>query len=591
MSNNFESEPLPKDDDILQAAALQPAPAGEVVQPVGDLPEQPAAGAATAATAEEPVEDDELLVNRNGAAAAPRQTRRAPVRPYTPLIFHPNVEVKDQPLKRAEHAADDGLLMAPSTPDDITNILAGIDGETLGTGNDVHEWLGRLDESTLVSIPGDTVMRVQMREGSMWAQELQGAKYFIKPAYKKTAPSDVKSEMSGNTAVDMFIANTGMGRPVRWPLYRSGIWINIRPASLTYLAEIDRSLSFERAQLGMDTAGLLNSNDGLIFDEKLVDAALRLVTRCSVNVTSTMDLRDLIVKSDIPSLIAAMAAATYADGAVGSIPCTTVECKHVDTFDMDVRRMSWVDQARFSKEQVNFMDDPDAIHTIEEVRKYQEGFLRDEEGNFVYKGRIFDFHVGSAQQYFTLGHQWFAQINRALNEALGEAEIENGRRARITQSILTAETLCRYAHYIKSIRIPGKDENQNDVMSTITDADTIRDILKMLLSDDDGADGLLAAIDNYMVQTEVVIIGYPNVKCSKCNTYHLDDRGEARLIIPYKVGSAFFIQLQRKLLSSAIPPMTDLETSGIRAFAAAVSDQESRNLLMQLQQQGQLQQQ
>lgn len=562
----FENEPLP---DV--EAVLEPTADPVVEQPL-NLNVDP-----------EPGELDELLINQQGdAAPVAEPVTRKPVRAYTPAIYHPDVVLtEDRDLTRNPNLRDPGVLLAPSTAEDINNILASIDGGKLQRTPEIQEWLATLDEATMNSIPSNVLMRAQTREGSRWAQQLHGEKHFIKPAWKSVSKDMIQSTMSGNVAVDLFIQGAQMGRTVRWPLYRSGIWINIRPASLTYLAEIDRSLSFDRAQIGMDTAGLFNSNDSLVFDDKLVDAALRLVTYCNVEVSSIMDLRGLIVRSDIPSLIAAMAAATFADGAGASITCTDYECRSSDTFDMDLRRMSWVDTSRFSPEQVALMDEPNTVHTVEQVKAYQAGFLRDEEGKYVFKGRTFNFHVGTAGEYFDLGHQWIAQIGRALSEALGEAEIDNGKRARIVQSILTAETLCRYAHYIKSITVPSKDSDKNDVLVTINDPDTIRSILKMLISDDDGADGLFAAVDDYIAQTEVVIFGYLNYACSKCGKYHLDDRGEARLIIPFKVGTAFFTQLQHRLALSGIPSMTDLETSGIRAFLQTVLAHEYRMLLTQ----------
>lgn len=565
--NKFESEPLPEVAEVLeQPTAVEPEP--ELAVPV-NLNANP-----------ESEEFDELRINQADAPA--QETKRKPVRPYEPTIYHPNVVLSDdRDLSRNPHLKDPGVMLAASTPDDINRIIASIDGDTVKQDSSFRDWLARLDEATMNSMPSDLLMRAQTREGSQWAQSLRGNNYFIKPAWKSVARDAIQSSMSGNTAVDLFIQGANMGRTVRWPLYRTGIWINIRPASLTYLAEIDRSLSFDRAQIGLDTAGLFNSNDSLIFDDKLVDAALRLVTFCNVQVNSVMDLRDIIAKADIPSLIAAMAAATFADGAGASVTCTDHGCRNSDMFDMDLRRMSWVDTTRFSPEQIALMDEPNTVHTLEQVREYQAGFTRDEEGKYEFKGRTFNFHNGSAGEYFELGHQWIAQINRALSEALGEAEIDNGKRARVVQSILTAETLCRYAHYIKSITVPSKDVDKNDIIVTIDDPATIRDILKMLISDEDGADGLFAAIEEYIVQTEITIFGYLNYACTKCGKYHLDDRGEARLIIPFKVGTAFFTLLQHKLMTQGIAPLTDLETSGIRAFLQAVLAHEFRQLSIQ----------
>lgn len=577
--NQFEDEPLPSPDKVVQGR-------GETEQLLHVDELAVAQDDVTPLNEQDNEQDFDDL--RIPGADAPAQeaapVKRAEVREYVPEIYHPNVTATDQELKpTAKENLDPALELCSTTPSDLSNQLAALDGDEVGKSADLRDWLGRLDESTILSHQKPLLMRAQTREGSRWGQELRGQHYFIKPAYKSVSPSDIKPEMSGSTAVDLFIQGNAMGRTVRWPLYRSGIWVNIRPASLTYLAEIDRSLVFERAQVGMDTSGLFNSNDSLIFDDKLIDAALRLVTWCNVQVGSVMELRSLITFNDIPSLIAAMAAATFADGAGASVTCSDHKCRNVDLFDADVRRMSWVDQSRYTDDQIKFMDEVTAKHTVEQVREYQKSFEVNERGTYTYNGRVFNFGIGSADNYFELGYQWIAQINRALTEAMGEADIENGKRSRIIQSILTSETLCRYGHYITSISIPAKDGNSDDTMVSVTDRDTINNILRMLLTDDDGAEKLLAAIEDYIVETESVIIGYRNVACTKCGKYHLDDRGQARLIIPFKVGKAFFTLLQHRLVTAGIPAMTDLETSGIRAFVLGVSEAELRSFLMEQQ--------
>ena len=577
--NQFEDEPLPSPDKVMHESGqterlLAVDEQDTVSDDVIPLNEQD----------NDQDFDDLRIPGADAPAQGAAPVKRAEVREYVPEIYHPNVTATDQELKpTAKENLDPALELCSTTPSDLSNQLAALDGDEVGNSAALRDWLGRLDESTILSHQKPLLMRAQTRDGSRWGQELRGQHYFIKPAYKSVSPSDIKPEMSGSTAVDLFIQGNAMGRTVRWPLYRSGIWVNIRPASLTYLAEIDRSLVFERAQVGMDTSGLFNSNDSLIFDDKLIDAALRLVTWCNVQVGSVMELRSLIAFNDIPSLIAAMAAATFADGAGASVTCSDHKCRNVDLFDADVRRMSWVDQSRYTDDQIKFMDEVTAKHTVEQVREYQKSFEVNERGTYTYNGRVFNFGIGSADNYFELGYQWIAQINRALTEAMGEADIENGKRSRIIQSILTSETLCRYGHYITSISIPAKDGNGDDTMVSVTDRDTINNILRMLLTDDDGAEKLLAAIEDYIVETESVIIGYRNVACTKCGKYHLDDRGQARLIIPFKVGKAFFTLLQHRLATAGIPAMTDLETSGIRAFVLGVSEAELRSFLMEQQ--------
>lgn len=587
MASIDDNQPLPGSDEIL----------AEANQPEAPAPEPTTAADAPATTGVEQLvpfaADDDRVADWDDLYVEPQKTanvkpveKRKPVRAYQPTILKQNTFVETpKDLVPTDKLRDVILNLAQTTPEDLKNVLDSLDPDEMEGGPELYEWLMKLNDGTVNQQDGDVHLRALGREGSAWRQRLQGQRHFIAPAYKKLDLEHISPNMSGADAVDLFLQGTGIGRSVRWPLYRTGIWINIRPASLTYLSEIDRSLSFERAQLGMDTSGLINSNDSLIFDEKLTDAALRLITWTNVDVASPMDLKSLIVTQDIPSLIMAMAAATFADGFSTNITCTDNKCRNDNAFDSDLRRMSWVDSARFSQKQLEFMDQVDGEkHTIAQVREYQAEFDKYEEGHFEYKGRVFEFGVGSIDYVFALGHSWINQINLAMNEAIQDQDADPVRRARILQSILTSEMLCRYGHYIKAIRIPKTDGEGNEVMVRIEDRGSITNILRHLMSDDDGATGLIKSIQDYIAQIEVVVHGYRNMRCAKCGNYHLDDQGEARIVIPIKVGATFFTLLQQRLMLSGIQPITDLETSGMHASVQQVLENESRRLSILAQQ-------
>jgi hypothetical protein len=267
------------------------------------------------------VEWDDMYVSPEKSARVKDSAHRKPVQEYVPEIRRQNIFVETpKDLVPAENLRELILNLAQTTPRDLQNVLQSLDPEEIEGGPALYEWLMKLNDGTVNQQDSEVHLQALERQGSAWRQRLQGKTHIIAPAYKRLDLSHIQPKMSGADAVDLFLQGTGIGRSVRWPLYRTGIWINIRPASLTYLAEIDRSLSFERAQLGMDTSGLINSNDSLIFDEKLTDAALRLVTWTNVDVASPMDLKAIIATQDIPSLIMAMAAATLRTGSAPTSP-------------------------------------------------------------------------------------------------------------------------------------------------------------------------------------------------------------------------------------------------------------------------------
>jgi hypothetical protein len=333
------------------------------------------------------VEWDDMYVSPEKSARVKDSAHRKPVQEYVPEIRRQNIFVETpKDLVPAENLRELILNLAQTTPRDLQNVLQSLDPEEIEGGPALYEWLMKLNDGTVNQQDSEVHLQALERQGSAWRQRLQGKTHIIAPAYKRLDLSHIQPKMSGADAVDLFLQGTGIGRSVRWPLYRTGIWINIRPASLTYLAEIDRSLSFERAQLGMDTSGLINSNDSLIFDEKLTDAALRLVTWTNVDVASPMDLKAIIATQDIPSLIMAMAAATLRTGSAPTSPAPKTAVV-TTTPSTPTCVVCLVDSARFTAKQLEFMDEVDGEkHTVAQVREYQAEFDKYEEGQFEYKG-------------------------------------------------------------------------------------------------------------------------------------------------------------------------------------------------------------
>jgi hypothetical protein len=338
-----------------------------------------------------------------------------------------------------------------------------------------------------------------------------------------------------------------------------------------YLAEIDRALAFARPQLGMDTSGMLNSNEALLFEEILVDAALKLVTSSSYPIASSpLELKEIISSHDKDQLIWGMALAAYPEGSDVAIPCTDPNCRHIDRVTASLLRMAWVDEGRLSTSQVAHMDRAGTKSvTDEELEKYQGEFLKYEQGYYEYKGRRMNYYVSTLAEYFANGRQWINSINRALVESMGEDETDDNRRATLITSMVNAEQLCRYGHYIRNIEIPTGDDDEPDV---INGEDEIRDILKLLAAEPDTVNDILLSVDKYINNSVVSLIGYVNVPCSVCGKLHLNRGGEARLILPFNAALGFFTLAQHKMALAGIPTLTNLSTLGIRNFVQQVSE-------------------
>lgn len=433
--------------------------------------------------------------------------------------------------------------------------------------------------------PGSGLMGAMTREGAQWDNEIPTMREKGPALRPRELSFNIRREMEsggrnlrGHKATEAFVTGTKVGRTVQIPLWRTGIWVTMRPPALSYLAEIDRALAFARPQLGLDTMGMLNSNEALIFEEVLVDAALRLITSSTYPFAqSPMELRDIISSHDRDQLIWGMALAAFPDGTDIALPCTDAECSQVDRVHANVLRMAFVDRGSLTLDQLRLMDRATNTKvTDEELDKYQADFEVRERGYWEYEGRKLNFYVATLTEYFSTGRQWINSINIAVTQSMGDDVENDNKRARSIESMVSSEQLCRYGHYIRNITIPvpGAEDNDDDESDLVIDyADDIRNILKLISADPDAVNSLLLAIDNYIQRSVVSVIAYPNAPCSKCGKLHLT-RGEARVLIPFPASTGFFTLAQHKMRLGGIPVSTDLSMLGIRNFVQQVSANE-----------------
>lgn len=464
-----------------------------------------------------------------------------------------------------------GLVIFPTTRDDFNTKTEHLtEDETSMTAEDLP-FLLSAHEGQDTSYPGEGLIKTTTRIGSKWRQYLTTPDNSnpLGPRRNKFAMTKEQGAVvSGNSAVDAFMAGTTLGRSVQVPLWHSGFWVTLRAPSGAYLAEIDRALAFSREEIGLDTNGAVGSNDPLVFDEVLIDAALKLVTASTLPFSKNpLELKEFIAKNDIPLLIWGMAMAAFPEGTMVAIPCPS--CKNISTVVANPLRMFWVDESRFTAKQISLMGRASRIQTkVEDLVAYQEEFEILNTSSWEWNGRVFYFNDPSVDEYLGKGRDWIGSINRALAESLREDYDDVDRRTAAIQSILSTEDLCRFAHYIKEIKIPSGDEGGYFL---VNDQPTIIDLLRQLSADGTAAASLQTAIGDYVTDSIGAIVGYPNVACSACGKFHLNEKGESTIIVPFNPGTGFFILAQHRIRESGGIPLTSLKTLGVSGLEARVS--------------------
>ncbi|ATA65340.1 hypothetical protein 2050HW_00005 [Serratia phage vB_SmaM_ 2050HW] len=421
--------------------------------------------------------------------------------------------------------------------------------------------------------PGEGLIKATTRIGSRWRQYLTQANDSTQLGPRRHRFALTKEQgavVSGHGAVDLFMAGTNLGRSVQIPLWHSGFWVTLRAPTGAYLAEIDRALAFSREEIGLDTNGAVGSNDALVFDEVLLDSALKLVTSSTLPFSKNpLELKEFIAKNDIPVLIWGMAMAAFPDGTPIAIPCA--ECHDVQTVHANPLRMFWVDESRFTAKQLAHMGRTNKVQTkVEDLVKYHEEFEILNTANWEYNGRVFYFNDPSADEYLVRGREWISSINRALSESLRSQYDDAEHRAAAVQSALSTEDLCRFAHYIKEIKVPSQDHEGGYYL--IQDMPTIIDVLRQLAADAKGSMELMVAINDFVNDSIGALVGFPNVACPSCGKYHLNKKGESTVIVPFNPATGFFTLAQHRIRVSGGIPLTNLQTLGVSALVTRVSE-------------------
>lgn len=468
------------------------------------------------------------------------------------------------------------LSVLPTTRADAETFEESLNNVT----NEDLEWILSTRNATDSAYPGNGLLKAAIRNGAKWKTQIENPATPIplcdyRSAYKIFDQPATK--ISGIDAIDMFTAGTNLGRPVTVPLWHSGFWVKLRAPSAAFLADIDRALAFSREELGLEVFGAIGANDRLIFDEILVDAALKLVVEANIPIAkSPMELKEVIDFFDIDSLIWGMALAAFPDGCEIAIPCPS--CRGVSHVKANLLRMRFVDESRLTQVQIRQMAKGISHKTtLEELKKYKEEFQILNTQKWEWNKRTFTFRSPTIEEYLTSGREYITSVSRALTETLRDDITDDYRRGQSMKSILNTEETARFMHFIREIRIPNTNEKGNpDNYGIVTDSHAILDIMRYISGDFEASDGLIVAINDFINDAICTIIGFPNVNCPACGKFYLSKTGEATIIVPFNPAVGFFILAQHKITEAGSEPLTNLMTLGLTGLLSKVSASEAQ---------------
>lgn len=349
--------------------------------------------------------------------------------------------------------------------------------------------------------------------------------------------------LSGDKAVLGLMSHLNIGKMINVPLWHSGFWVMLRPASDIELLELQRLLISDKIAYGRYSYGLAFSNSVSYTSERLVSFVLDHVYQSSIN--TQKNLREFISSQDIPTLIWGMACATWPNGFQYRRACLNdaEKCTHVVEELLNLTKLQWTNTKGLTQRQIAHMSSIRSKSMPEDsVLRYQEDLLSSQNKSYDinYQGGIISMTLGvpKVNDYIDSGYRWINAMVETMERAFTEKDSAREREAFI-QAQSKATTLRQFGHWVKAIKFGGNEVDPNN--------ETIEKLLDILSSSDDTRDQIFGIIRSFIDDSCISIIGIPSYKCPKCQTKQEVELPNHDNIIPIDVYQTFFALLVQRL--------------------------------------------
>lgn len=415
------------------------------------------------------------------------------------------------------YTAANSLALISSSATDFQRDLASLPNIQHGEENSVR-WIEAVVKATEHILDGDIFKTILANPDSTWTNR---PTYDGKPlTVGKLKPKDSSGIVSGEAAVMKVKARLGLGSIVPIPLWHTGGWITLKAPSNAAIYELNRRIAQEKITLGRQTNGMIFSNTGVYIQSYLINFILAHVYDTTFGTKDTKELKDIILTTDMPSLVWGILCAMYPDGYQLAEPCVAqiTKCNHVAEGKVNIARLRVVDTARLSESQMKHMARRNGTHSKEELKKYQEEFKftkrnADIEGG---DGMSIDMTIPTIASFEEVGFNWVDSLVNMVDSAF-RVPLKGGDRDEYVTQQGRLASLRQYSHWIHGIQMAeGKDGE------VYTDRATIDDIFSDFSADDVIRTSILNSIGTYIEDCTIAVIGYPNIECPSCDLRYGD---------------------------------------------------------------------
>lgn len=467
-------------------------------------------------------------------------------KPAERLIIKQNVETTHDPISKGVNKhRPEVFISCPMPGDEAAKKIMSLSDNEIAKTSDLPKWVDVTGKALHNSGAEDGYAKRIADKSSSWKQYIKYGNINIGPSASR-ATFEEGAVLTGAQALAATQRHLGIGGNFTVVLPHSGFWLTLKPPLEETFIELHRQFNSIKTEVGRKTYGLgLNATVGLT-NELFTRFALTSVVRSSIK--DVDNILKIINCHDIDNIIWGYICTMYPNGFNHAQPCLadTANCNHVEEDLINVRRLFYMDENRFTEEHLKHLSsNTQSSMTVESILKYQEDFKQKQRKVIkIAEGTEDEIHftvnVPSAFDYFDSTNRWINSISNKVLEALGADSPYNERNVLINE-FFNGGQLRKYSHWVEEINIGG---------GIIKFREDIEQTLETMSGSEVVSKEFLEKMKEYVGHTKNTIIGIPDFKCPKCKNYQISENEVNpinRSIIGIDVLLNFFITLGQRV--------------------------------------------
>lgn len=413
-----------------------------------------------------------------------------------------------------------------------------------------REWAESVKDASANLMSGNAWGRRVEDPNSEWRQGVDCGGKLLR-AGRPSLGMGGETRLTGEAAILKATSILGLGAIIQVPLWHTGIWISIKCPQNQALLELDRRLAAEKINLGRLTNGLAFSNVSIYLQSYLVNFILAHIYDCSTKDVNPDRLKQIILCTDIPTMITGLACTIYPTGYPLVQPCISNPdtCQHITREKINITKIFWTDNARLSDAQRTHMSGRNKTMTIEDVMRYQEGHSYNTRVTHSPSDTVsVRFKVPTIAQYEEAGFSWVDGIVRMVDDAFG-VNLRGAERNEYIDQQSKMTALRQFSHWIAEITI-----GDNELV--VDDLATINGLLSTFSNNPELTDSIFNTVGDFIDDSTISLIAFPKYECPACHNGRGPDAAPPTAeeevhphLIPQDAMTLFFTLLDQRILN------------------------------------------